>query len=91
MNSRVPVSIRWRGQKGLEHFEAGHTRVISLYGCLLASPRELDLGQPLQITNLAASRTADGVVVWKGMQRPDGWDLGVEFGKGDFDFWGLEF
>jgi hypothetical protein len=29
-------------------------------------------------------------VVWKGMQRPDGWDLGVELISADQHFWGVE-
>jgi hypothetical protein len=91
MNSRVPVAVQWRNDKGAQQFEAGHTRVISLYGCLLVSPRELHVGQRLQMTNLTTSRVTPAAVVWKGIQRPDGWDLGVEFSEGDFDFWGLDF
>jgi hypothetical protein len=91
MNSRVPVAIQWNSEKGAQLFEAAHTRVISMYGCLLASPRELKVGQRLHLTNLATNRTAAADVVWKGIQRPDGWDLGVEFQEGDFEFWGLDF
>jgi hypothetical protein len=32
----------------------------------------------------------DGHVVWKGMQRADGWDVGVEFISADQNFWGVE-
>jgi hypothetical protein len=29
-------------------------------------------------------------VVHKGLQRPDGWDLGVELVAADLNFWGVE-
>jgi hypothetical protein len=32
----------------------------------------------------------EGVVVWKGVQRPDGWDMGVEITTQGLDFWGVE-
>jgi len=46
--------------------------------------------QRLRLTNLATRNVAEGVVVWKGSQRPDGWDLGVELVGADLNFWGLE-
>jgi hypothetical protein len=90
MNCRVPVTIEWNGQSGPLHFEEGFTRVVNNYGCLLVSPRELDLRQRLRLTNLSTRRAMDAVVVWKGMQRSDGWDLGVELATGDPEFWGVE-
>jgi hypothetical protein len=90
MNSRVPVAIEWNGRAGPLHFETGFTRVVNNYGCLLVSPRELELQQRLRVTNLATRQCADGVVVWKGMQRPDGWDMGVELVAADLDFWGVD-
>jgi hypothetical protein len=30
------------------------------------------------------------VVVWKGLQRPDGWDMGIEIVTHNQDFWGVE-
>lgn len=90
MNSRVPVTIEWNGRAGPLQFESGFTRVVNNYGCLLVSPRELELQQRLRVTNLATRRSADAVVVWKGMQRPDGWDLGVELLAAELDFWGVD-
>ena len=89
MNSRVPVTIEWNGGGPLR-FEAGFTRVVNTYGCLLVSPREVEAQQRLRLTNLATRQMAEGVVVWKGTQRPDGWDLGVELVGADLNFWGLE-
>lgn len=90
MNCRVPVTIEWDAAAGPLRFEAGFTRVVNMYGCLLVSPAEVDVRQKLRLTNLATQRAADGVVVWKGTQRPDGWDLGVELVGAQLDFWGVE-
>jgi hypothetical protein len=90
MNSRVPVTIEWNGRAGPLYFEAGFTRVVNCYGCLLVSPKEIDVRQHLRVTNLATKRAADGVVVWKGMQRDDGWDLGIELVAAALDFWGVD-
>ena len=90
MNSRVPVTIQWNGAGGPAILEPAITRVVNAYGCLLVSPKELELQQRLRVTNLATRRAVDGQVVWKGMQRPDGWDMGVEIVSADQDFWGVE-
>ena len=90
MNSRVPVAIEWNGRGGPLCFEAGFTRVVSTYGCLLVSPKELELQQRLRLTNLSSDRSVDGVVVWKGTRRPDGWDMGIEIIAYNLDFWGVE-
>ena len=90
MNSRVPVTIEWNGSLGPLHFEAGFTRVVNSYGCLLVSPKEINLQQRLRLTNVSTRHAANGVVVWKGTQRPDGWELGVKLVAADLNFWGVE-
>ena len=90
MNSRVPVTIEWKGQGGPLRFETGFTRVVNNYGCLLVSPREIGVREQVRVTNLATRETANGVVVWKGTQRSDGWDLGVELLTADLNFWGVD-
>jgi hypothetical protein len=90
MNSRVPVAIEWSCKAGPLHFETGFTRVVNTYGCLLASPKEIEVQQRLRLTNLATRNSADAVVVWKGTERTDGWDVGVELIGADLDFWGVE-
>jgi hypothetical protein len=90
MNSRVPVTIEWNLSTGPLNLEAGFTRVVNTYGCLLVSPREISLRERVRLTNLATRQSADGVVVWKGAQRPDGWDLGVELVSADLNFWGVD-
>ena len=91
MNCRVPVSIEWDGSAaGPLRFEPGYTRVVNNYGCLLVSPKEINSQERVRLTNLATRQAAEGIVVWKGTQRPDGWDLGVELVGGNLDFWGIE-
>jgi hypothetical protein len=90
MNSRVPVAIEWSGKAGPLHFETGFTRVVNTYGCLLASPKEIEVRQRLRLTNLATRNSADAVVVWKGTERTDGWDVGVELIGAELDFWGVD-
>jgi hypothetical protein len=90
MNSRVAVTIEWNGQARPLRREAAFTRVVNAYGCLLVSPMEVELQQRLRMTNQATKRAVDGMVVWKGMKRPDGWDVGVELISADQHFWGVE-
>jgi hypothetical protein len=90
MNSRVPVTIQWGGHAEPLSQERAITRVVNAYGCLLVTPKEVELQQRLRVTNLATRRAVDGHVVWKGMQRSDGWDVGVEFISADQNFWGVE-
>ncbi len=90
MNSRVPVTIEWNGSVGPLRFESGFTRVVNNYGCLLVSPKEINLQQQVRLTNVATREMANGLIVWKGTQRPDGWDLGVELVSADLNFWGVE-
>ncbi len=61
------------------------------YGCLLVSPKEIDLQERLRVTNLRTRRAVDAEVVWKGTERPDGWDLGIKLIQAEADFWGMEF
>ena len=90
MNSRVPVTIEWSGKAGPLNSESAFTRVVNTYGCLLVSPREISLREQIRLTNLATRQSADGVVVWKGTENPDGWDLGVELVSADLNFWGVD-
>jgi hypothetical protein len=90
MNSRVAVGIEWNTGAGFSSNELGFTRVVTGHGCLLVSRTEPELKQRLRITNLATLKTADGRVAWKGLQRSDGWDVGVELIATDYDFWGVE-
>ena len=62
MNSRVPVTIEWKGSGGPLRFESGFTRVVNNYGCLLVSPREIDVRERVRVTNLATRQIGQ----WRG-------------------------
>lgn len=91
MNSHVPVLIEWNGRAGPMHRESGFTRVVNNCGCLLVSPKEIDVQQRVRLINVSSRESANAVVVWKGDQQPDGWELGVELVAPERDFWGIEF
>jgi hypothetical protein len=90
VNSRVPVAIEWERGDGTLLRENAHTRVVNAYGCLLVAPRDLEREQRVRIINLANFRSNQAVVVWKGKERTEGWELGVELVRPEMDFWGLE-
>lgn len=90
LNSRVPVLLEWADGRGGEYQEKAYTRVVNCYGCLLVSPKEVGLEQRLHITNLATRQPIDAVVVWKGKQRVEGWEVGVELVSPRMDYWGLD-
>jgi hypothetical protein len=90
MNSRVPVTIEWQDAGGGTLREQAFTRVIGPYGCLVVLPQALSVQQNLRLVNLATEQMNGGVVVWKGNQRVEGWELGIELTQPPMDFWGLE-
>jgi hypothetical protein len=89
MNSRVPVRLEWDGE-GKRHSVEAHTRVVNPYGCMLVLPDSLVLDHRLALTNLANHTSNAAVIVWKGNQRPEGWEYGIELVAPEMDFWGLE-
>ncbi len=90
VNSRVPVAIEWEGQGGRSHRGEAHTRIVGAYGCLLVTSDKLDLRQSVKLINLATLHSNPAVVVWKGNERAEGWELGMELINPELDFWGLE-
>lgn len=90
MNSRVPVALEWCGDAGQAFRFEAHTRIVNAYGCLVILPQNLPLDMRLDLTNLATQQKNDAVVVWKGAQRTDGWEIGIELVGPEMDFWGIE-
>jgi hypothetical protein len=91
LNSRVPVAVEWQQNDATAvSREEGFTRVVGPYGCLVVLRASLDVEQSLRIVNLTTSETNSAVIVWKGNERPDGWELGIELIHPTMDFWGLE-
>ena len=91
LNSRVPVAIEWQKDEAVTACrEEAFTRVVGPYGCLVVLRERLELEQALRIVNLATNETNSAVIVWKGNERPEGWELGIELIHPAMDFWGLE-
>ncbi len=90
VNSRVPVALEWEGDAGKTFREEAHTRIVGPYGCLVVLPQNLQLDQRVRLTNLANQQSNPAIIVWKGHQRAEGWELGVELIDPPMDFWGLE-
>ncbi len=90
MNSRVPVRIEWGENGGPVRSLLAHTRIVNPYGCLVVLAQGFELDQPVTLTNLATEQSNPAVIVWKGNQRPEGWEYGIELTSPEMDFWGLE-
>ncbi len=90
LNSRVPVAIEWQDVRGRTERKEAYTRVVTPYGCLVVLPQNLQVEQKIRIFNLANRLSNRAVVVWKGNERAEGWELGVELLDPEMDFWGLE-
>ena len=90
MNSRVSVRLEWDDESGKRVSAEAHTRVVNPYGCMVVLPQSLNLEQRLALTNLISNASNAAIIVWKGNQRPDGWEYGVELLAPEMDFWGME-
>jgi hypothetical protein len=89
MNSRVPVRLEWE-ESGKRISVDGHTRVVNPYGCMVVLMQSLNLEQRLALTNKISDASNAAIIVWKGNQRPDGWEYGIELVAPEMDFWGLD-
>jgi hypothetical protein len=89
VNSRVPIAVEWDAGGQLHRGEA-KTRVIGPYGCMAVVPQDLQLEQRISIVNLVSRQASPGVVVWRGHQGTEGWELGIELINPDMGFWGVD-
>lgn len=90
MNSRVSVRLEWDDETGKRVSVEAHTRVVNPYGCMVVLSQSFNLEQRLALTNLISNTSNAAIIVWKGNQRPDGWEYGVELIAPEMDFWGME-
>lgn len=89
VNSRVPISMEWN-VGGERIRKEAQTRVVGPYGCMVVLPASLEVKQAIQLTNMVNKETNPAVIVWRGTERPEGWELGIELISPQMDFWGLE-
>jgi hypothetical protein len=90
LNSRVSIAIEWEDTADGTLREDAVTRVVSPYGCLVVLPKDLAMEQRLLVCNVATKESIPGIVVWKGTERSEGWELGIELVQPPEDFWGFE-
>lgn len=90
LNSRVPVAVEWDIDGGEHIREEAHTRIVGPYGCLVVLPHDVAIDHRVHLTNLANGHSSPAVVVWRGNERAEGWELGIELVEPVMGFWGLE-
>jgi hypothetical protein len=89
VNSRVPVAVEWNSEGEPRRGEA-QTRVVGPYGCLVVLPQGLQVQQQIHLTNLVSQQSNPAVIVWRGNQGAEGWELGIELINPAMGFWGVE-
>ena len=89
VNSRIPISVEYSAGGELVRREA-QTRVVGPYGCMALFPASLEVKQAIHLTNMVSKQSNSAVVVWRGQQRADGWELGIELLNPQMGFWEIE-
>ena len=89
MNSRVPILVEWE-QDGERQSKETHTRIVGPFGCLVVLPQNLEVDQHVHVTNQINKQSSAGVIVWRGHERPEGWEMGIELIHSQTDFWGID-
>ena len=89
VNSRVPIAVEWNAGGELLRKET-QTRVVGPYGCMVVLPMNLEVKQAIQLTNMVSKQTNPAVIVWRGLERAEGWELGIELINPQMGFWELD-
>ena len=89
VNSRVPIAMEWKAGGELVRKEA-QTCVVGPYGCMVVLPMNLEVRQAIQLTNMVSKQTNPAVIVWRGVERTEGWELGIELINPRMGFWELD-
>lgn len=89
LNSRIPIAVEWN-VGGEVILKQAQTRVVGPYGCMAILPMNLELGQTIRLTNMVSRQSNAGVVVWRGVERPEGWELGIGLINPQMGFWELD-
>ena len=90
LNSRVKVAVEWTEGK-VTHRAEGYTVNISPKGCLAIAPQGFPVGHRMKLVNLANHKEAEAVLIWRGHEGREGWELGLELQNPPVDYWGVEF
>ena len=89
LNSQVPIALEWdAGGRSLR--KIAQTRVVGPYGCLVVLHQDLEVEQKIRVTNLVSKQTNPAIIVWRGHEGAEGWELGIELINPKMGFWGIE-
>jgi hypothetical protein len=89
VNSRVPVAVEWT-EAGHTQRAEGYTVDTSTKGCLAVIPQAFAVGQRLRLINVTTQSACEAMLIWRGHQGRNGWELGLELQGADLDFWGVD-
>lgn len=84
----IPVLVQWREKSGEARVETSMTKVVNAYGALITLKTPVQVGLPVEITNLATQAKAAARVLWVGNPTAEGTlQVGIELGTADAEFW----
>jgi hypothetical protein len=89
LNSRVRVAVEWT-EAGRVMRAEGYTVDTSTKGCLAVIPQGFAVGQQLKLINMATQNACEAMLIWRGHEGRNGWELGLELHGADLDFWGVD-
>jgi hypothetical protein len=89
VNSRVPIAVEWNVGGEVLRKET-QTRVVGPYGCMVVLPLNLEVAQTVQVTNMVSKQTNPAVIVWRGQEQAEGWELVIELINPQMGFWELD-
>jgi len=52
--------------------------------------QNLQVQQRIQLTNLVSQQSNPAVIVWRGNERAEGWEMGIELINPQMGFWEVE-
>ena len=90
VNSRIPVRLEWQ-ETGQVQTVDGQTVDVSPKGCMAIAPHAFAVGQELQVINTITLKQSEAVLIWRGHQARNGWELGLELINPPRDFWEVDF
>jgi hypothetical protein len=89
LNSRVNVAIEWT-EEGRSLRAEGFTVDVSAKGCLSVVPQGFTVGQKMRVVNLLNNKSSEAVLIWRGHEGRQGWELGIELLNAPESFWEID-
>jgi hypothetical protein len=89
INSRVNLAVEWT-EDGRALRAEGFSVDVSAKGCLAIVPQGFAVGQKLRVVNMLNNKLSEAVLIWRGHEGRQGWELGLELHNPPEGFWGIE-